>query len=117
MARPVRQILFVISSDPRSSPRPAEAVRIAAGINAWQQAAVRLYLAGPAVFALDDEIRLLDEEHLREHLPALAAGQQVYVEEDSTFLPRIRARIAEVPAISGSEVARLAADSFALLRF
>ena len=47
-------ILFIIASDPRTSPRPAEAVRIAAGVCAWRKVAVTVYLRGAAVLALSE---------------------------------------------------------------
>ena len=38
------KLLLLVTSDPRTSARPAEAVRIAAGIGAWKKADVTLYL-------------------------------------------------------------------------
>ena len=47
-------VLFIITSDPRTSPRPAEAVRIAAGVGVWRKVAVTVYLHGAAVLALSE---------------------------------------------------------------
>ena len=58
-----RGVLLIIATDPRSSHRPAEAIRIAAGVGAWGRVEVTLYLHGPAVLALsDDTDALVDGE-------------------------------------------------------
>ena len=63
-------VLFIITSDPRTSPRPAEAVRIAAGIGAWRQVAVTVYLRGAAVLALSEfPDDLADGENFSRYLP------------------------------------------------
>ena len=49
-----RQALFIIGGDPRISARPAEAIRIAAGIGTWKKISVRIYLEGAAVLALSE---------------------------------------------------------------
>jgi len=66
------RVLFLIASDPRSSPRPAEAVRIAAGIGAWHKADVRLCLRDAAVLALGECVEdLVDDDHFTRYLPIL----------------------------------------------
>ena len=47
-------VLMMVTSDPRVSARPAEAVRIAAGVGTWRKAGMMLYLHGPAALALLD---------------------------------------------------------------
>jgi hypothetical protein len=54
-----RRVLFIIDSDPRTSHRPAEAVRIAAGIAVWKEVEVSLYFHGAAALALTDEAETL----------------------------------------------------------
>jgi hypothetical protein len=44
--------LFIIRGDPRVSHRPAEAIRIAAGVGTWKKTDITVYLHGPAVLAL-----------------------------------------------------------------
>jgi len=62
--------LFVIASDPRTSHRPAEAVRIAAGVGAWKKVDVSLYLHGEAARILDEAAGdFVDEEHIERYLP------------------------------------------------
>lgn len=47
-----RRLLLILSADPSLTGRPAEAVRLAAGLAACGQLQVRVYLHGPAVKAL-----------------------------------------------------------------
>ena len=64
--------LFVIASDPRTSHRPAEAVRIAAGVAAWKKVDVSLYLHGAGKRILDDTTGdFVDEEHIERYLPMI----------------------------------------------
>jgi sulfur relay (sulfurtransferase) DsrF/TusC family protein len=64
--------LFVIASDPRTSHRPAEAVRIAAGVGAWKKVDVSVYLCDAAARLLDEASGdFVDEEHIERYLPML----------------------------------------------
>jgi hypothetical protein len=56
------RVLFIVTGDPRSSTRPAEAVRIAAGVSAWQKADITVYLRDTAVLALGESSGVLMEE-------------------------------------------------------
>lgn len=75
-------VLFLVGSDPRTSHRPAEAVRVAAGIGTWRKADVRLYLHGPAIRALGEWVDdLVDEDNFTRYLPILRdLGHPVLVE-------------------------------------
>jgi hypothetical protein len=42
------RLLLLVDCDPQTSSRPAEAIRVAAGVGAWQNVHVQLCLAGPA---------------------------------------------------------------------
>src|SRR6266498_3809879 len=65
-------ILFIVTSDPRTSPRPAEAVRIAAGVGAWRKVAVTIYLRGAAVLALSEFPEdLADGDNFSRYLPLM----------------------------------------------
>lgn len=83
--------LFVIASDPRESHRPAEAVRIAAGVGAWKKAEVNVYLLGEARRILDEPAGdFIDEEHFTRYLPMLQeGGGQVFVHKDDKEFARI----------------------------
>ena len=67
-----KSLLVAVTSDPRTSHRPAEGIRIAAGVAAWRKVDVRLYLGGAAVLALSSDVDdLVNEESFREYLPML----------------------------------------------
>lgn len=82
------RLLIIVSADPRQSGRLAEAIRLSAGIGAWQKVAVTLFVGGPAVNGLrPGEGRFVDEDNIVEFLPALAAHQrEVYVEAGHPML-------------------------------
>lgn len=64
--------LVTITEDPRASHRPAEAVRIAAGIGGWNKTEVDVLLGGPAPRVLSpwaDEF--VDGENYEHYLPIL----------------------------------------------
>ena len=88
----VRTLLIKIASDPRKSPRPAEAVRIGAGVGAWNKVKVHLALEGPAVFCLDqfaDE--LTNGDLFSQYLPAiLNHGGRILVDASSPALNSIK---------------------------
>jgi hypothetical protein len=88
----VRNLLIKISSDPRKSVRPAEAVRIGAGVGAWNKVKVHLLLEGPAVLCLDefaDEFK--QGELFTQYLPAiLSHGGRILVNEHSRQLKLIK---------------------------
>src|SRR5688572_20338740 len=77
----MRKVLFIISSDPRTSHRPAEALRIAAGSGAWGRAVVHVCLSGPATRMLDENLsELRDEDQIASSLSLLrGSGSPVYV--------------------------------------
>ena len=79
----MRKILFIISSDPRISHRPAEAVRIAAGAGGWGRVEVNVCFTHPTAALLlqaTDE-SLKDEEQFTACLPILR--RPIYVLEGS----------------------------------
>ncbi len=86
-----KTFLLVIETDPRQSGRPAEAVRVAAGLSAWKKVEVHLYFHGPAVLSLrEDGGELVDEENFRQCLPILKEfGWPAYVEKGSRWLAEI----------------------------
>ena len=110
-------VLFLITSDPRHSARPAEGVRVAAGLAVGQKAQVSLYwgepLAGlPEAAACD----LVDGDCFEQYLPVLAAHggelltapaeDQAPPSDDNApswhFLPVTTTRLAELAA--GSQI-------------
>jgi hypothetical protein len=113
------KILLVIAEDPRASGRPAEAVRIAAGVGAWKKVEVALYLRGAAVRLLgEDAAELVEGESYARYLPLLArAGAPVYVEKGTPELARLGRAALAFEAISDGQLAELAAGRGCVLRF
>ena len=86
MPEPAHKTLIIaVSSDPRSSHRPAEAIRLAAGLAAWRKIDVSLFLTGPAVVAVtSDPDDFVDEESYNRYLPMfLEMGRPVLVDAES----------------------------------
>ena len=80
--------LVLIETDPRTSARPAEGIRIAAGIGAWKKTDVTLLLRGPAGYSLQEYAdELVDEDNFIHYLPLVADGPRpIYIEDSFTDL-------------------------------
>jgi len=79
--------LVIVETDPRTSARPAEGVRIAAGIGAWKKTDVTLLLRGPvAAYSLQEYAdELVDEDNFTRYLPIVAESPRpIYVEDTFT---------------------------------
>ena len=113
------QLLFIISSDPRTSPRPAEAIRIAAGVGIWKRAGVSIYLREAAVLALRAEPEgLVDEENYTRYFPSMRDfGRPIYVQRDSAFLGQLGETSFQIEQIDDAQLAQLASSSTSVLRF
>ncbi len=111
--------LFVVDSDPRSSLRPAEAVRIAAGVGTWKKTEVLLYLSGPAVLALGEFLdELKDEDNFSRYLPILGEwGRPVYVEKGTAYLAELGEARLRFEEVDDAQLAALAASCHHVLRF
>lgn len=111
--------LFIIDSDPRATHRPAEGVRIAAGISAWKKADVMVYLRGPAILALGEWVDdLVEEDNFTRYLPILKdTGHPIFVEKDSPFIGDLGDATMPFEALDDNQLARLAATSNYVLRF
>jgi|GEM_PF-4404960 len=68
----MRRVLFIVTSDPRESARPAEALRTAAGIAVWKEAEVTMCFCGAAARVLSENVGTLREsESLERHVEIL----------------------------------------------
>jgi hypothetical protein len=86
----MRRVLFIIESDPRACGRPAEAVRIAAGIAAGKRIAASIYLRGLAVWALGNSDDNVDGDLLERFLPELInASGSIRVQAGEPLLDRL----------------------------
>lgn len=105
----IRNLLIKIGSDPRKSVRAAEAVRIGAGVGAWNKVKVHLLLEGPAVFCLDEYADELKQGELfTQYLPSIAShGGRILVKEGNRMLQAIKPGV-EFETVSDDEVADFA---------
>src|ERR1043165_156816 len=83
--------LFIITGDPRTSAKPAEGIRIAAGVGTWKKADVTVYLRGPAVLALSEyPDEFVDEDNFSRYFPIVGEfGRPIYVQKSAPLLREI----------------------------
>ena len=114
-----RKALFIVNSDPRTSPRPAEAIRIAAGVGAWKKVDVTLVLCESAVLALSEfPDELVDEDNFTRYLPIVGEfGRPVYVETGAPLLEDLGQTPVPYERIGVAQLAAMAAASDYVLRF
>jgi sulfur relay (sulfurtransferase) DsrF/TusC family protein len=112
-------ILFIITSDPRKSPRPAEAIRIAAGVGTWKKANVSVYLRDAAVLALSEFAdEFVDEDNYTRYCPIIGEfGRPVYVQRGAPLLAELGEPSLRFQEISDDELASLAAQHRYTARF
>ena len=117
MSKP--RVLVLVTSDPRTSARPAEAIRIAAGVGTWKKADVELYLRGPAVLALGEFVDdLVDEDNFTRYLPIVGEwGRPVWVQKDAAELADLGESPVRHQAIDDHDLARKVASATSVLRF
>ncbi|MCI0537600.1 MAG: hypothetical protein L0Z50_20490 [Verrucomicrobiales bacterium] len=119
-ASPVNpSILFIITGDPRQSPRPAEAIRIAAGVGAWKKADVSVYLRDAAVLALSEYADdFVDEENYTRYFPIIGEfGRPIYVQRNAPLLAEIGQPSLRFTEITDDELASLTARHKYTARF
>ena len=111
--------LFIITGDPRLSPRPAEAIRIAAGVGSWKKTAVHVYLRDAAVLALGEgPDELVDGDDLGQCLPILREwGRPIYVQRGASTLAQLGQPSLPFEEIDDGRLAALAAGCAVVLRF
>ena len=112
-------LLFLITSDPRSSARPAEAIRIAAGVGTWKKTDVTVYLRGAAVLALTEFTdELVDEENFTRYFPIVGEwGRPIYVQQGAPLLGELGQATLPYQEVSDDELASLAARHTSTARF
>lgn len=112
-------LLFIITGDPRSSARPAEAIRIAAGVGAWKKADITVYLRDAAVLALSEFAdEFLDEDSFTRYFPIVAeSGRPIYAQRGAPLLKEIGESALKFEEIDDDRLAALAARSNYVLHF
>jgi len=105
----MNRTLVTIGSDPRTSPRPAEAIRIAAGAGSWKKTEISLLLRGPAGHALSEFAdELVDEDNFNRYLPIIAEwGRPIYVGEDFEDMDVLRDSPWKYEVVSAAKIAQL----------
>ena len=114
-----RRALFIVTSDPRQTGRVAEAVRIAAGVGAWPQVEVTLYLHGDAALALGEDAEdLIDGDNFTRYLPMLAETGRPILVQQGVAVPMNPADAPQLlEFIDDAQLAARVAASHCVLRF
>jgi len=112
-------VLFIITSDPRTSSRPAEAVRIAAGVSAWRSVAVTVYLRGAAVLALSEfPDDLADGGNFSRYLPLVReSGGLICAQRGAPLLNDIGHSLVSFHETGDDELAALVTKNDYVVRF
>jgi hypothetical protein len=110
--------LVLIETDPRTSARPAEGIRIAAGIGAWKKTDVTLLLRGPAGYSLQEYAdELVDEDYFVRYLPLVAEGPRpIYVEDSFEDFDALKDSPWRYEAITPARAAQLMRENDYLIR-
>jgi len=113
------QVLLIIEGDPRTSGKPAEAIRIAAGVGTWKKTDITVYLRGPGVLALSEFAdEFVDEDNYTRYFPIVADfGRPIYVQMDAPLLEDIGESPLKFEEIDTTQLADLCARSKYVLRF
>lgn len=112
-----RELLILITADPRCSTAPAETVRMAAGLGAWKHVIPSLYLHGPAVLCLDEFAEDYPEGiAFTEFLPSINQhGGKIYTQNPSPHLAAINPST-EFQPLDSQALAEVIRQSPALFR-
>jgi hypothetical protein len=112
-------LLVIVTTDPRLSPRPAEAVRMAAGVAVWGKVQVSLWLDGPAALGLEELCdELCDAEVMGRHLVILQqAGGRILVAEDNGFLDQIAHARVNFETVEAGSLAGWVRQQHSVVRF
>src|SRR3954470_5204097 len=102
--------LFIITGDPRTSAKPAEAIRIAAGVGTWKKVDVTVYLRGPAVLALSEFVdEFIDEDNFSRYFPIVGEfGRPIYVQRGAPLLGDIGESPLKFEEVDDAQLAKLA---------
>lgn len=114
-----RSVLIIVTGDPRISTRPAEAVRIAAGLSANGRLDVTLCLRGASARALGCESEdFIDGDHFTRYLPVVAESGRVVTAPAGPGEPPIsEPPVVPTRKLTQEELQHLVASSDRILRF
>ncbi len=116
MSQTLKNVLVVVTADPRENGRAAEAVRIAAGVGGWEKVAVKLCLCGEARRVLEESHDdLVNGDVFAAYLPLLLEGEpRVHV---LTRAGEVVTAQQNVVAVTVSQLAALGRNADSVLRF
>ncbi len=116
---PNPKVLVIITGDPRKSPKPAEAIRIAAGVGTWKKADVSVYLRDEAVLALSEYAdEFIDEDNYTRYFPIVGEfGRPIYVQKNAKLLSEIGEAPLKFEEVTDAQLAEMTAASNYVLRF
>ncbi len=111
------QTVVVIRSDPETSHRPVEALRIALGLGGQEPAAVIL-LDKAALLLSEDSEDLFAGEELQKYLPAFRESESpIYVEEGALKACDLGERTFAIQPVTHDEIAKIMAEAKNLIVF
>jgi hypothetical protein len=115
----LRRVVIVVSSDPRTSHRPGEAIRIGAGVATWRRVQVTLYLRGAAVLCVSERgAELVDGDSITGWLKLLReSGGRICVDQEVSTSTGAGILAREVERFSVPDLARTAAEADILWQF
>lgn len=113
------RVLFLITSDPRTDPRPAEAIRIAAGVGARATPEVTVYLHGSAIRALDEASEpLVGRANLQLAWPIVNAwNRPIRVQRGAAELANLGEPAVRFEETDTATLAQIVRESTYVLRF
>lgn len=112
-------LLIIVTTDPAVSGRPAEAIRIAAGVGTWKKVDVSLYFRGSSIASLGEWVdELTDEDNFTRYLPIAAeGGGRIFVEAGNPRLNQLGEPSVRFTEITEMGLARLIRNTTYTLRF
>ncbi|MBR90494.1 MAG: hypothetical protein CMO66_04375 [Verrucomicrobiales bacterium] len=113
------RLLILIDSDPRTSPRPAEALRVAGGIGVWEQVQVSVVLRHAASWAYSADAEGLKGGRMFRQFIGMVreSGGEVYLQASEETMQVIDAETLMQSNLKDSRLAELAAGADYLMRF
>ena len=113
------KVLLIVTGDPRTSGKPAEAIRIAAGVGTWKKADISVYLRDEGVLALSEYAdEFIDEDNYTRYFPIVGEfGRPIYVQKGAALLQEIGEAPLKFEEITDAQLAEMAATSNYVMRF
>jgi len=117
--KPKARMLIIIDSDPRTSPRPAEAMRVAGGMGVWEQVQVNVVLRHAASWVCaPDTSELKGAQMFKQFIGMVReSGGEVFVQADVETMQVLHGDMLMKRNLKDKKLVELAAGADLLLRF